>query len=561
MRKNSQDDKAVAIKEILDVLMFGTLCVVLLAGFPVAFTLAGVALIFAAIGIGFGVFDPSFFGALPSRIYGNAMTNEILIAVPLFVFMGVMLERSKVAEELLETMGRLFGTLRGGLGISVTIVGALLAASTGIVGATVVTMGLLSLPTMLRRGYDPGLASGSIAAAGTLGQIIPPSIVLVLLGDQISNAYVNAQRSIGNFSPEPVSVGDLFAGALLPGLMLVGMYIAYQAAVAWLNPASSPAIPREELDDVSGGLFRRVMQALVPPVVLIVAVLGSILAGVATPTEAAAVGAVGATLLAGLRVPSLELPEASKPPKLLAAALSAMSRRLDPSNPTPIYAAALSLVLILILQAFVDLRVLREEIPAGDMLAIWVAGLGCLGVAWGLTVSLLRVAQTTILTNVVRSTMEITSMVFVILIGAAVFSLVFRGLGGDDLVHGVLSSMPGGIVGAIITVMIVMFVLGFFLDFIEITFVVVPIVAPVLLQSDISPVWLGIMMAMNLQTSFLTPPFGFALFYLRGVAPPEVKTMHIYKGVVPFVIIQLVALGILAGFPELATWLPKVIFG
>ncbi len=350
-----------------------------------------------------------------------------------------------------------------------------------------------------------------------------------MLGDQISNAYVDAQRSIGNFSPEPVSVGDLFAGALFPGLMLVGMYIAYQAVVAWLRPLSSPAIPREELDDAGSALFVRVMHALVPPVVLIVAVLGSILAGVATPTEAAAVGAVGATLLAGLRVPSLELPESSMPPTALAAAISAVARRLDPNNPTPIYTAGLSLVLILVLQAFVDLRVLREEIPAGDMLAIWIAALGCLGVTWGFAVSILRVAQTTILTSVVRSTMEITSMVFVILIGAAVFSLVFRGLGGDDLVHGVLSSMPGGIVGEIITVMVVMFILGFFLDFIEITFVVVPIVAPVLLQSDISPVWLGIMMAMNLQTSFLTPPFGFALFYLRGVAPPEVTTMHIYN--------------------------------
>jgi tripartite ATP-independent transporter DctM subunit len=558
-----RNSKSVDVKEILDILMFGTLCVVLLAGFPVAFTLAGVALIFASIGIGFGVFDPSFFGAMPSRIYGNAMTNEVLIAVPLFVFMGVMLERSKVAEELLETMSRLFGTLRGGLGISVTIVGALLAASTGIVGATVVTMGLLSLPTMLRRGYDPALASGSIAAAGTLGQIIPPSIVLVLLGDQISNAYVNAQRTIGNFSPEPVSVGDLFAGALLPGLMLVGMYIAYQAVVAWLKPASSPAIPREELDDDDGALFKRVMQALVPPVVLIVAVLGSILAGVATPTEAAAVGAIGATLLAGLRVSKLNLP--GKPEAIKATILTAIwpavRRRLDTNTPTPIYVAGLSIIIILALQGRVDLRVLREEIPAGDMIAIWIAALACLGVAWGVAVSFLRVGKTTILTDVVRSTMKITSMVFVILIGAAMFSLVFRGLGGDDLVHGFLSNMPGGIVGAVVTVMLIMFVLGFFLDFIEITFVVVPIVAPVLLQSDISPVWLGIMMAMNLQTSFLTPPFGFALFYLRGVAPPEVSTMQIYKGVVPFVIIQLAALLILAFFPQLATWLPTVIFG
>ncbi|NQV56224.1 MAG: TRAP transporter large permease subunit [Rhodospirillales bacterium] len=523
-----------SLDEILVTAMFVVVCIFLMGGFPVAFTLAGAGLMFAFAGWIFGVFDFSLFGALPSRIFGGAMTNELLIAVPLFVFMGVMLERSKVAEELLDTMGRLFGNLRGGLGISVTVVGALLAASTGIVGATVVTMGLLSLPTMLKRKYSPELACGSIAAAGTLGQIIPPSIVLVLLGDQISNAYINAQRVAGNFSPDPVSVGDLFAGALLPGLMLVGMYILYQVIVAIIRPDASPAIPREELDD-GVPLFGRVLRALVPPIILIVAVLGSILVGVATPTEAAAVGSVGSMLLAGLR--------------------------LDEKRGKPLYLAGACLVVMLILANTMDLRVSRNEIPAGDMVAIIVAGICSVGLAWGVLVSLLRAREFKILTPVMQETLKISAMVFVILIGASVFSLVFRGLGGDDMVNAILKDMPGGITGAIIVVMAVMFVLGFFLDFIEITFVVVPIVAPVLLMTDISPVWLGVMMAMNLQTSFLTPPFGFALFYLRGVAPPEVQTMQIYKGVIPFVIIQLIGLGVVAYFPALATWLPKLIFG
>ncbi|MCW9035342.1 MAG: TRAP transporter large permease subunit [Alphaproteobacteria bacterium] len=521
------------IKEMLDVGMFATACGFLLLGFPVAFTLAGTGFIFAVIGHLFGVFDLTFFGALPSRIFGNAMWNEVLIAVPLFVFMGVMLERSKVAEELLESMGALFGSIRGGLGISVTIVGALLAASTGIVGATVVTMGLLSLPTMLKRGYHPSLAAGSICAAGTLGQIIPPSIVLVLLGEQISNAYVDAQRAIGNWSPEPVSVGDLFAGSLIPGLMLVGMYMTYQLLVAIIKPESSPPIPKEELE--VDGLGWKIFHALVPPVVLIIAVLGSILAGVATPTEAAAVGAVGAILLAGLR--------------------------MDEKKATPFYVAGISLVIMLILANTMDLRVARNEIPTSDMLAIGAAVICSFGLAWGFLTGVQRTFKAGVLAEVNKSTMQISSMVFIILVGASVFSLVFRGLGGDDFVHKLLSDIPGGKVGAMLAVMGVMFILGFFLDFIEITFVVVPMVAPVLLMMDINPVWLGVMMAMNLQTSFLTPPFGFALFYLRGVAPRQVTTMHIYKGVAPFVIIQIIGLLLLAYFPALATWLPKQIFG
>lgn len=543
--------------EILDILMFVTVCGFLMAGFPVAFTLAGTALIFALIGWAAGIFDMGFFGALPSRIYGNAMTNVVLIAVPMFIFMGVMLERSRVAEELLDTMGKLFGNMRGGLGISVAIVGALLAASTGIVGATVVTMGLLSLPTMLRRGYNPSLACGQICASGTLGQIIPPSIVLVLLGDQISNAYVDAQRAIGNWSPEPVSVGDLFAGALIPGLMLVGLYIGYQLLMAWLKPESSPPIPREA-SEMGSGLAHKVAHALVPPVILIVAVLGSILAGVATPTEAASVGAIGATLLAGIRITEDDGQADRYTPS---AGSNALIRLLDNGSRLPIVLAFVGLVAALLLQTFLDLRIKRDSIPTWDWIGIVLAMVACLALFWGLITALVRVYRRRILTEVVQGTLTVTSMVFVILVGAAVFSLVFRGLGGEEMVHEVLSNMPGGQTGAIIIVMVVMFFLGFFLDFIEITFVVVPMVAPVLLQSDLSPVWLGVMMAMNLQTSFLTPPFGFALFYLRGVAPESVKTTAIYRGAIPFVAIQLLGLVLLSAFPELATWLPNLIFG
>ncbi len=526
-----------SVSEIFVILMFFGVCGFLMAGFPVAFSLAGTALIFAGISFAAGAFDLAFMGILPNRIYGNAMTSEILIAVPLFVFMGVMLERSKVAEELLDTMGMLFGSLRGGLGIAVCVVGALLAASTGIVGATVVTMGLLSLPTMLRRGYDASLSCGSICASGTLGQIIPPSLVLVVLGDQISDAYQEAQRQLGNFAPDPVSVGDLFAGALLPGFALVGMYIIYQVIIAFIRPESSPPIPRDELMEgrTTQELVLRVFHALIAPIALIVSVLGSILAGIATPTEAASVGAIGATLLGGLR--------------------------LAPDKPLPIYAATVGLVVVLILTGIMDLRVSRDNIPTGDMIGILVAIVCTAALIWGIVVSLSRVFRTGGLHEVMQQTTRVSAMVFGIVIGAQLFSSVFRGLGGDDMVHAFLTSLPGGAFGAMLVVMALMFLMGFFLDFIEITFVVVPIVAPILLLMDLNPVWLGIMIALNLQTSFLTPPFGFALFYLRGVAPVEVSTVQIYKGVIPFVAIQVVALFIVAAFPELTTWLPKLVFG
>lgn len=524
-----------ALLQSLDIAMFAAACLFLMAGFPVAFTLAGTALAFALIGWFCGA--SITLGALPSRIFG-VMTNEVLIAVPLFIFMGVMLERSKVAEDLLESMGRLFGGKRGGLAIAVTIVGALLAASTGIVGATVVTMGLMSLPTMLKHGYNPRLACGAIAASGTLGQIIPPSIVLVILGDQLSNAYQKAQLEAGNFAPDTVSVGDLFAGALLPGLLLVGLYIAYLSVIAILRPKDAPALPRSGGEQID---LDRMAFALAPPILLIIAVLGSILAGVATPTEAASVGAIGALLLAGLRQ--------------------------DRDKAWPIILAAAAIVGLLVLTSTMDLRVAREVIPARDMAGI-VAAIAFCGVAFrGIAVALVRTFQGAVLTEVMQATTRITAMVFVIVIGASFFSLVFRDLGGEELVQSALSDLPGGTVGAVLAVMALMFVLGFFLDFLEICFVVVPLVAPVLLQmempdgSPMSPVWLAIMMAVNLQTSFLTPPFGFALFYLRGVAPASVKTSDIYRGIMPFVVIQLLALALLWFWPTLATWLPEVIYG
>ena len=512
------------LSESLALAMIIALCLFTLIGFPVAFTLAGVAIIFATIGTVLDVFDASFLGFIPNRLYG-IMTNYVLIAIPLFVFMGVMLERSKVAEDLLTSMARLFGRFPAGLGISVVIVGALLAASTGIVGATVVTMGLLSLPTMLRQGYDPALACGSITAAGTLGQIIPPSIVLVVLGDQISNAYQQAQRELGNFAPEPVAVSDLFAGALVPGLVLVGLYIVYLLLLAWLKPEVAPPLAYKEALQL-GQLIR----ALLAPLLLMIAVLGAILAGIATPTEAAAVGAVGAILLAGLRQPG--------------------------RHHFAMYAAVLAVLFLLALKWHFDIRLSDKE-----PIIICLAVICCVAIAWGLFASLWRLQQTRLLSEVVFRSARFSSMIFVIIIGASLFAIVLRGFGGDELIVDVLSQIPGGVIGAMLAVMALMFVMGFFLDVIEIIFVVVPLVAPVLLQMEIHPIWLGVMFAVNLQTSFLTPPLGYALFYLRSVAPPQVTTLQLYKGVIPFVILQLVLLALLATFPSMATWLPTVIFG
>lgn len=439
--------------EYLPAWMFLALTILLMAGFPVTFTLMGTAMCFGLIGFGW-----SFFNLLPLRIWG-VMTNVTLIAVPLFVFMGVMLERSGLAEELLDTMGLLFGRLRGGLAVSVVVVGALLGASTGIVGATVVTMGLLAVPTMLRRGYKNELATGTVAASGTLGQIIPPSIVLVLIGDIVG-----------------VSVGDLFMGAVFPGLLLVGLFVLYILVVSWLRPEWAPAIPKAELAAISPRqLAARMGRALFPPLFLMVAVLGSIFAGIASPTEAAAVGAVGATLL------------------------TLANRKFS-------------------------MKILQE---------------------------------------VMQTTVRLTCMVFIILCGAALFGLVFRGLGGDGLVRDFLGSLADkyshNMVLAI--VMALIFVIGFFLDFIEITFIHVPVLAPIMIEFGFDPVWFCILIAVNLQTSFMTPPFGFSLFYLKAVTPPEISTGHIYRGIIPFVIVQIIGLSIVVLFPQLATWLPKVVFG
>jgi tripartite ATP-independent transporter DctM subunit len=516
--------------EVLSLLMFAVTCGVLILGYPVAFTLAGSALAFALLGYLLGVFNMTLLGGLPSRYFG-VMVNEVLVAVPLFVFMGVMLERSKIAEQLLETMGLMFGQLRGGLGLSVIFVGMLLAASTGIVGATVVTMGLLALPTMLKAGYDPKLACGVICASGTLGQIIPPSIVLVILGDILQGANTQAQLGLGNFAPDPVSVIDLFAGAFLPGIVLVGLYMAWTIFIAITRPNACPPVQTQAGVD----LRARALRVLVPPAGLMVLVLGSILIGAATPTEAAAMGSIGALLLAG--------------------------RALDPDRSWPVYGAGASLLVLVALVGLFDLRLQRDIVPTGDLIAALIAMVAVAVLLAGVGVSLRRVHQSGILPEVMQATVKVSSMVFVILLGASVFSLTFRGLGGEKIVSDVLNAMPGGAFGAMFMVMALMFVMGFFLDFIEIVFVVVPIVGPILIAMGLDPIWLGVMIAVNLQTSFLTPPFGFALFYLRGVAPPAITTMDIYRGIVPFVAIQVLGLVVLAAFPSLATWLPEVLFG
>ncbi|WP_334128725.1 TRAP transporter large permease [Sneathiella sp.] len=504
----------------------------LMAGFSVAFTLAGVGFFMAGMGWYVGAFDLSLLGAIPSRIFGTAMWSETMVAVPLFVFMGLMLEKSRVAEELLNSMGRLFGGLRGGLGISVFVVGALLAASTGVVGASVVTMGLMALPVMLKTGYDARFATGAICASGTLGQIIPPSIALIILAEQISNAHVSAQSQLGNWSPTPISVGDFFAGALLPGMVLVALYVLYQIIIAWRRPESAPPVRGIDGEVGTGIAPAALLRALLPPVGLIVAVLGSILIGIATPGEAAAVGGVGALMLAAGR-------ERGRFSALIPAAIVALLALLLLANVTDLTGVA------------------SGEIGAAALLSFLLLAIILAGVGLGL----LRLGRSGILKAVAVATMEMTAMIFVILIGATIFSLAFRGLGGDDLVHEFLSDLPGGHISALLVVMTVIFLLGFFLDFVEITFVVVPVVAPVLLLMQIDPIWLGIMIAMNLQTSFLTPPFGFALFYLKGVAPAGITTAIIYRGVIPFVALQLLMLLILSLFPSLATWLPWVISG
>ncbi|MEO0982331.1 MAG: TRAP transporter large permease subunit [Pseudomonadota bacterium] len=520
------------IEALLAIAMFATAIAALLAGYPVALTLGGVALLFALIGGALGVFPLNLLRLLQFRILGT-MENQVLIAVPLFVLMGVVLERSKVAEDLLHIASRLLSRVRGGLAYAVVLVGALLAASTGIVGATVITMTLIALPTMLRQGYDPRLASGTIAASGTLGQIIPPSIVLILLADAISNA--NQQASVAAAGrPSAVSVGDLFAGALLPGLILVGLYLAYIALMAAIRPASCPPTRLDE--DEAPLTFKQIFFGLGAPLLLIIAVLGSILGGFASPTEASAIGAGGAVLLAGLRLAD----EAGS--------------RLGPV----ILSGLSAIVFLLILSELVDLRAGREATAVGDQIAMGVAVLATLVFFAGLVAGARVLAMSGRFGPALTSAAHITAMVFLILIGASLFALVFRGYEGDDLVMSLLSATPGGLWGALALTMVVMFLLGFFLDFIEIVYVVVPLVAPPLILLGADPVWLAILMALNLQTSFLTPPFGFALFYLRGVAPPELETLDIWRGAIPFIGVQVLLILLVAAVPAIATWLPSV---
>ncbi|WP_274423569.1 TRAP transporter large permease [Chelativorans sp. YIM 93263] len=512
----------------LDLLMFAALIAAILSGYPVSFMLAGTATIFALVGWLVGQFEPALLGALGQRVFG-LLTNDVLIAIPLFVFMGVVLEKSRIAEELLETMGRLFGPIRGGLGVSVVVVGALLAASTGIVGATVVAMGLIALPTMVRNGYDPKLSAGTVCTAGTLGQIIPPSTLLIILADVMSNAYQQAQYEQGKFTIETISVGQVFAAALFPGLMLMAIYIVYLLVRATLFPASAPALSR--LSDLPS--TGEVMRAVVPPVLLIVAVLGSILGGVATPSEAASVGAVGALLLAGAR---------------------------SESRANLIIAGAVAFGLVAVLAGAVPVRLQRSDTGAAD----WALGalmtvLVLLGIA-ALLQSIWRAQRRAILAPIVTSTMTVTAMIFATILTASVFSLVFRGLGGDARVEEILTAMPGGPQGALIFVMALIFILGFFLDFVEISVIILPLVAPILILMGHDPLWLAVLIAINLQTSFLTPPFGFSLFYLRSAAPKEITTGQIYRGVIPYILLQIAGMAVIWLAPTVATWLPGVVF-
>ncbi|MCB1420247.1 MAG: TRAP transporter large permease subunit [Notoacmeibacter sp.] len=511
----------------LDLLMFAALVAAILTGFPVSFSIAGVAVLFAYLGWVLGVMDITLLGATGQRIFG-LLSNQVLIAIPLFVLMGAVLEKSRIAEDLLDTMGRLFGSLRGGLGISVVLVGALLAASTGIVGATVVAMGLIALPTMLRTGYDPRVASGIVCTAGTLGQIIPPSTLLIILADVMSNAYQQAQYAQGKFAIEALSVGQFFAAAILPGLVLVLLYLLYILVRGLLRPQDMPpaAITRKPARS-------EILATVVPPVLLILAVLGAILGGLTDPTEAASVGAVGALLMAGVRANG--------------------NRRL-------ILVGTASLVALAVLAGAFPVRLQRSDIGLGTYVAgagyVALAVLGAIAIGLSLRTAL----RGRMMHDAVSSTLTMTAMIFATILAAGIFSLVFIGLGGEERVAELLKSMPGGATGALLFCMLLVFILGFFLDFVEISVIVLPLIAPTLILMGHDPLWLGILLAINLQTSFLTPPFGFSLFYLRGAAPKEITTGHIYRGVIPFIGLQILGMLLVWLLPAVATWLPGKLF-
>ncbi|MEM6712931.1 MAG: TRAP transporter large permease subunit [Pseudomonadota bacterium] len=512
----------------LDLLMFAALIVAIMSGFPVAFSITGVAVLFGYLGWAMGAMDIGLLGAFSQRVFG-LITNQVLIAIPLFVLMGALLEKSRVAEDLLDTMGRAFGQLRGGLGISVVLVGTLLAASTGIVGATVVAMGMIALPTMLRAGYDPRVASGVVCTAGTLGQIIPPSTLLIILADVMSNSFQQAQYAQGRFAVEALSVGQYFAAALGPGLLLVGLYLIYILIRGAVRPQDMPPAP----SDVPKPSRSELIQAVVPPILLIFAVLGSILGGIATPTEAASIGAVGALFMSALRLGG--------------------NRRL-------LLIAAAALILLAVVVGVHPVRLQRSDLSAAD----WVMGtayillttIGLVGVAGALRITV----KQSVIQESATSAMTLTAMIFATILAASMFSLVFIGLGGEERVVEWLGNLPGGPTGALLASMLVVFLLGFFLDFVEISVIVLPIVTPTLILLGHDPIWLGIILAINLQTSFLTPPFGFSLFYLRGAAPKEITTGQIYRGVIPFIGLQIIGVALVWTFPQLTTWLPSLMF-
>lgn len=514
--------------EYLDILMFGALVIAILSGFPVAFSIAGTGILFAILGWSLGVMNINLLGAMSQRIFG-LLTNNVLIAIPLFVLMGAILEKSRIAEDMLDTMGRSFGQLRGGLGISVILVGMLLAASTGIVGATVVAMGMIALPTMLRAGYDPRVASGLVCSAGTLGQIIPPSTLLIILSDVVSNAYQQAQYEQGKFTIETISVGQVFASALLPGLTLVGLYILYVLLRGIIRPQDMPPAPA----DMPRPPLSEVAQAILPAILLILAVLGAILSGIASPTEAASVGGIGAALMAAVK--------------------AGANRRF-------ILTGVVALIILAIGAGLFPVRLQRSDLSGASYAlgALYVA-LTFIGLA-AIAMALRSMVTQKVLQPALNSTLTMTAMIFATILAAGIFSLVFIGLGGEDRVHDLLSSMPGGANGALIFAMLFIFVLGFFLDFVEISVIVLPLVMPSLIIMGHDPVWLSVLIAINLQTSFLTPPFGFSLFYLRGAAPKEITTGQIYAGVTPFILIQIIAVALIWIWPGIATYLPSIMF-
>jgi len=507
----------------------------ILAGVPVAFALLGVPFAVALIGAALGAFDLAFIAAFTSRVFG-LLTNPVLVSVPLFVLMGALLERADIARRMTLTAAALFGDLRGGMACAVIVVGALLAASTGVIAATIFMLGMIALPAMLRANYSKRLSAGVICAAGSLGQIIPPSILLILLADQISAAYQSGRRAAGEWAAEPVSTGDIFAGALLPGLLLVGLYLVYVCGVAVVKPASCPPVRVSQIDGDDGDTHltvTAVLRALVAPLLLIALVLGSILGGVATPTESAALGAVGALLLVA-------------------------ANRNNPRTVQRLYLATAAAALLLL-----ALRARGHLPPVGDGgigPAAYLAGVAAAVLFTGVLTAAWREARRGELVAAAKSTAVMVAAILLIVIGAFMLALVFRGLGGEEAVAAMLHAMPGGATGALVAVMAVVFVLGFVLEYVEIIFIVVPIACPPLFMAGIDPVWLAVLISLNLQMSFLTPPFGYALFYLRSVADRRLPTRDIYHAVIPFVLIQLIALALVAMFPAIATWLPAALY-